>query len=98
MAQESCPALFKGVHALDAPGWVVRIVNTVFRPFLSKEIRDSLHFHGKVEELHQIISPSILPDIFGGTAGPWEGTWMKEAIEETHDEVVRKSYYGFIDM
>lgn len=97
MLQESWPMLIRGIHVLNAPGWIVAIVYACF-PLMPKHDRNALRIHRSLGELHQFISPIVLPDIFGGGAGPWEGMWMKEAIEETHEDAVRKSHYGFVDI
>ena len=97
MAQESWPMLVRGIHVLNAPRWIVAIVYALF-PFIPKHDRDSLRFHRSIGEMHHFISPSVLPDIFGGAGGPWDGLWMREAIEDTHEDAVEKSYYGFVDI
>ncbi|XP_003737117.1 clavesin-2-like [Galendromus occidentalis] len=97
LAQTSCPWHVKGFHALETPKWILGMARILQLAFLPREQRDVMHFHGRLAELHDFVSPSILPDILGGSAGKWEGSWMKEAVEKIHDGVVKKSHYGFVE-
>lgn len=92
----SFPVRFKGLHAVNNPLWGTQTLYKLFRPFLSKKLKERVHFHGdSLEELHRFVPPTVLPDIFGGTAGPFDASWLSEHVHGMHDEIVSDSYYGW---
>lgn len=98
MAQGSSPMRFKGFHVINGPARATKIVFQAFRPFLPKKVLERLHFHGSNEQLHEFIPPAMLPDTLGGETGPWCGTRLKEAMDELNEQIVRKTYFGFITL
>lgn len=96
MAQGSFPARFRGLHAINNPFWGTHALYKLFQPFLSNKMKERIHLHGDdLRELHGFVSPSILPEIFGGTAGAFDASWMSAYIYDVHDEIVSESYFGW---
>ncbi|XP_077483102.1 alpha-tocopherol transfer protein-like isoform X2 [Amblyomma americanum] len=77
-AQTYCaPILPNEAHVIRQPA-AFNFFYALMRPFMKEETIKSIRFHGKrVQELHDDISPSMLPAEYGGTApsSDWDVFW-----------------------
>lgn len=59
----------KEVHIINISPLVDTIVNFA-RPFLKEKIRQRIHFHSNLESLYKFVPRPMLPQEYGGDAGP----------------------------
>lgn len=59
----------KEVHVINISPIVDTIVNFV-KPFLKEKIRERIHIHSKLEDLYKFVPKEMLPEEYGGEAGP----------------------------
>lgn len=67
--QEAYPVKLKEVHVINVSPFVDTIVNFV-KPFLKEKIRNRIFMHSKLDTLYEHIPREILPEEYGGDAGP----------------------------
>lgn len=67
--QEAYPVKLKEVHIINVSPLVDTIVNFA-RPFLKEKIRQRIHFHSNLESLYKFVPRAMLPEEYGGDAGP----------------------------
>lgn len=79
--QDAYPVKLKEVHVINTHPLVDTIYNFV-KPFLKEKIRQRIYFHGNnLESLYKSVPKEILPNEYGGTAGPIEAmhnAWIKK--------------------
>lgn len=78
--QEAFPVKLKEVHIVN-PSPLIDAVISFVKPFLKEKIRKRIHTHTDLNELHKYIPKEMLPDEFGGIAGPIEifhNAWLKK--------------------
>ena len=51
----------------------------MIKPFLSKQVRNSIHFHDSLETLHQYVPKEILPTELGGPSGSYNNSACAQA-------------------
>ncbi|XP_066592371.1 alpha-tocopherol transfer protein-like [Prorops nasuta] len=69
--QEGMPVRLKGMHFMNtAP--VMDIILNMMKPFMKKELMDMFRMHSTMESLSEFIPLDVLPNEFGGKAGPWK--------------------------
>ena len=51
----------------------------MIKPFLSKQVRNSIHFHDSLETLHQYVPKEILPTELGGSSGSYDNSACAQA-------------------
>lgn len=86
--QEAYPVKLKEVHVVNVSPLVDTIVNFA-KPFLKEKIRNRIFIHADgMETLYKYIPKEILPEEYGGYAGP---------LDNIHNEWVKKmeSYRGW---
>lgn len=77
---------------------MVKYIYNMLWPFLSTKIRKRVYLHGtKYGDLHNHIAPSILPRSLKGSQDVVDSTWFEKLLIENHDEMVKDSYFGFLD-
>lgn len=59
----------KEVHVINISPIVDTIVNFV-KPFLKEKIRERIHIHSNLEDLYKFVPKEMLPEEYGGNAGP----------------------------
>lgn len=77
--QEAYPVKLKEVHVINVSPLVDTIVNFV-KPFLKEKIRNRIYVHGSLEKLYEYVPREILPEEYGGQAGPIQaihGTFVR---------------------
>lgn len=67
--QEAYPVKLKEVHVVNVSPLVDTILNFV-KPFLKEKIRNRIFMHSTMETLYERIPKDILPEEYGGNAGP----------------------------
>lgn len=67
--QEAYPVKLKEVHVINISPLVDTIVNFV-KPFLKEKIRERIHIHSNLEDLYKFVPKEMLPQEYGGNAGP----------------------------
>uniref|UniRef100_A0A0A9WF90 Alpha-tocopherol transfer protein-like n=1 Tax=Lygus hesperus TaxID=30085 RepID=A0A0A9WF90_LYGHE len=81
--QEAYPVRLKEVHVINASPLVDTIINFV-KPFLKEKIRQRIHVHPDLESLHKVLPKDLLPQEYGGQAGPIGDInmkWLERLIE-----------------
>lgn len=76
---EATPLRVSGVHYVNPPKFVSRLVN-FFKLFMSSKIQNRIVIHETYDTLYEYIPRDILPDEYGGTAG---------SIEKFEDNIMR---------
>jgi hypothetical protein len=66
--QEAIPIKISANHLVNCSPFFMKLLS-MSRPFLKKEVKDSLHFHSMYDSLHEFIPREILPFEYGGEAG-----------------------------
>jgi hypothetical protein len=70
----------------------------LIRMFLSKELKEKIHFHSKsYESLHKYVDPELLPSEYGGKLGPIEGEINQKFVQwvrKDNDYMVQMDRYG----
>ena len=51
----------------------------MIKPFLSQQVRNSIHFHDSLETLHQHVPKEILPTELGGSSGSYDNSACAQA-------------------
>lgn len=93
--QDAFPARFKAIHVVNQPG-IYDYIYACIRPFLKAKIVKRIHLHGSdVTSLHKHIDPEILPEEYGGKAGPFSNEWICNELYAKDDEFRKYSYYGY---
>ncbi|XP_022668303.1 alpha-tocopherol transfer protein-like isoform X2 [Varroa destructor] len=94
--QDGYPCRFKGFHVINQSSlW--DYVWAVARPFLKEKIKKRVYLHGSnMASLHKHVCPSVLPEEYGGQAGPFSWSWITRNLYERNDEFIRLSRYGYI--
>uniref|UniRef100_A0A182P2T2 CRAL-TRIO domain-containing protein n=1 Tax=Anopheles epiroticus TaxID=199890 RepID=A0A182P2T2_9DIPT len=65
--QKCCPLQLKSIHIVNN-SMLFNVLFTIFKPFISKELRDKMHFHNRdYSGLTKCISAKCLPPAYGGT-------------------------------
>lgn len=83
--QEAYPVKVKEVHVINISPLVDTIFNFV-KPFVKEKIRSRITFHNDVESLYKVVPRELLPNEYGGKAGPivelnqW---WKKKLADNT---------------
>ncbi|KAL7036743.1 hypothetical protein ACKWTF_008923 [Chironomus riparius] len=66
--QEATCIQLKQIHYVNCSSVVSKVLS-FFKPFFTKEVRESMHFHTNLETLHEFVSKEFLPIEFGGCNG-----------------------------
>ncbi|XP_053684682.1 alpha-tocopherol transfer protein-like [Sabethes cyaneus] len=94
--QEASPLRMKGAHHLNVPAGFEAIFN-VFKGFMNEKNRSRIFVHGSnFEALYQYIPKRLLPEEYGGEAGPIQAIideWVKK-IENYRDYFKEEDQYG----
>lgn len=81
--QEAYPVKLKEVHVINVSPLVDTIINFV-KPLLKDKIKNRIFVHSNLEKLYEYIPREILPEEYGGQAGPIKAihdTWIKKLEE-----------------
>lgn len=76
--QESTPTKLVEVHFINCSAVVPKLI-TFIKPFLNKEVAESLRVHTSLESLHAVMSKECLPNEYGGNIGKLDDlneAWM----------------------
>lgn len=80
--QEAVPLKMIGNHFINCSPALLKLV-ALIKPFMNKEVKESLHFHSTMETLYEKIPKEILPNELGGSAGSIQelfNDWLKVLI------------------
>ncbi|XP_050428160.1 alpha-tocopherol transfer protein-like [Adelges cooleyi] len=80
---EATPLRVKGIHYVNPPKFVSRLVS-FFKMFLPTKIQNRILIHENFESLHKHIPKDVLPNEYGGTAGSIEK--LEEELFENFKE------------
>lgn len=71
----------------------------VMRPFLNKEVLESLKIHTTLDSLHECIPKNLLPSEYGGTEFSLSELYpqIKEFLEERRDYVLNDDNWKIDD-
>jgi len=62
---DNVPVKYKAMHVINLNVFMLAVFTT-FKLLLPKKLRDRVHTHGKEDALHENITPTILPEMYGG--------------------------------
>jgi len=62
---DSIPVKYKAMHVINLNVFMLALFTT-FKLLLPKKLRDRVHTHGSVDSVHETITPTILPEMYGG--------------------------------
>lgn len=77
--QEAAPFKVVQNHFINCPPTMEKFM-ALLRPFIKKEILESIKFHTNAESLFEYLPKDLLPDELGGTAGKcdeFHKEWLK---------------------
>lgn len=80
--QEALPSDLVQTHFVNASSIVHRLLS-IMKPFMKKEVIDSIKVHTNLEDLYDYIPRELLPNEFGGTAGnlsDLRDEWVKKLL------------------
>ena len=85
-AQEAAPIRIIHSHFINCSPLMSKLM-AIVRPFLKKEVSDSIKFHSSLESLYEFVPKDILPVDFGGTAESLNEYHLKvkEVFEKSRD-------------
>jgi len=88
LIQSTFPLRFREIHIVNE-SYLFDVVFTLMKPFLTEKIRNRIRFHGAdLDSLHKYISPSILPEEYGGEQPPFDNSDMVQEINQMEDYFV----------
>lgn len=67
-SQDASPVKMVQNHFLNCSSVFIKLFKLV-KPFINKEVADSLNFHPNFETLHAMVPKECLPEEYGGSAG-----------------------------
>ncbi|KAE8749829.1 hypothetical protein FOCC_FOCC003297 [Frankliniella occidentalis] len=83
--QDCYPVRTRSMDFINAPIYVNVVLN-IFRKFMNDKLKRRVHVHGKsLNSLHKVVSPSILPEEYGGTCGTLQELrdyWLEQAVSK----------------
>lgn len=81
--QDCYPVRTRSMEFINAPVYVNVVLN-IFRKFMNDKLKKRVHVHSKsLVALHKVVSPSILPEEYGGTCGTLQELkdyWLEQAV------------------
>lgn len=77
--QEAAPFKIVQNHFINCPGIMDKFMS-LLKPFMKKEVLETIKFHSSLESLYDTVSRDLLPNEFGGTAG---------SIDDIHREWIK---------
>ena len=81
--QEATCLNLKQIHVVNCSSIVSKVIS-FFKPFFSKEVRESMYFHTNLETLYEFVSKEYLPVEFGGFDGSVD-EYMKISVDKLHE-------------
>jgi len=95
--QGGLPAKFKQAHIVNNP-YIFDLIYALAKPFLKEKLKRRIHEHGKnVENIHEHLSPDILPKVLGGNLSFDEAVdhdFMKRLMAK-NEHYKEMTTYGF---
>lgn len=79
IVQEAYPVKLKEVHVVNISPLIDTIITWV-KPFLKEKIKNRIFVHSDMESLHKMVPKDVLPEEYGGDAGPsqkYHDEWVK---------------------
>lgn len=83
-SQEAAPVKLIQIHFINCSPVVTKIVN-FFKPFLNREVVESMTFHSNIDTLFESIPRELLPNDLGGSVGEVEEffkVWKKKFMSK----------------
>lgn len=90
--QDALSIRMKQNHIVNV-SWIIRKLHAMVKPFLGKELKESMIFHESPEKLLEYLNPEIIPNEYGGTAGTIE-EMHKNAMKTIENNVARLAEYN----
>ncbi|XP_049794187.1 alpha-tocopherol transfer protein-like [Schistocerca nitens] len=93
--QEAYPLRPKGTHVINVPPGVEKFIS-LFQSFMKEKLRRRVFIHSSMETLYEHIPKKILPQEYGGEAGPIEemqNAW-KAKVESYSSFFKEDAQYG----
>jgi len=83
------PELLHALHVVNNSNVFEAAVN-FFMKFTSKDYKEKIQVHGdNLSSLHKCVPPELLPNEFGGTAGPMDTQPISKKIMAASDKLVK---------
>lgn len=96
--QEATCCNLKQIHVVNCSTIVSKVIS-FFKPFFTKEVRESMHFHTNLDTLYEFVGKEYLPVEFGGVNGSLV-EYLDKAIENLHthrDFVMNNDNFFLVD-
>ncbi|XP_077519341.1 alpha-tocopherol transfer protein-like isoform X3 [Amblyomma americanum] len=95
LIQDCFPARFKAIHIINEPA-VFGMLFSIVRRFLNEKLQQRIHFHGcDTASLHKFIPAEILPEEYGGFAGPMDNSEFVARMYRNDEVFKRDAEYGY---
>ncbi|XP_055547877.1 clavesin-1-like [Wyeomyia smithii] len=97
--QKACPFRLRSIHVVNN-SMIFNILFAIFKPFISKELREKIHFHNKDwNSLAKLIDPACLRPKYGGTlaAPEYEGRLLGDFLQLYDKYFDSLEAYGYED-
>ena len=73
LMQDVMPLRLRSINFVNEP-YLFDCIAMIMKPFFKEKMRKRMHLHGKkFSKLHELIDPSILPPMYGGTSAFLDG-------------------------
>ncbi|KAG5680468.1 hypothetical protein PVAND_009976 [Polypedilum vanderplanki] len=97
-AQEAAPIKIIQTHFINCPPIINKLI-AIIKPFMTKEVWESLKVHSTLESLYEHVSPDLLPIELGGTACSFDEIYKltKAGIESQRDYVLCDDNWKILD-
>ncbi|XP_015909534.1 clavesin-2-like [Parasteatoda tepidariorum] len=94
----SCfPGRYKGAHVIGMPKFFQVAWNMVYPFVFTLKMQKRIFIHGNdLKSLHKHISPSILPEEYGGELPPFDNSWWHKMILENNEWALDQRLYGYM--
>jgi hypothetical protein len=81
-SQEAVPLKMMGNHFINCSPIFSKLMGMI-KPFMNKEVKESLHFHTSMDTLYEKLPRELLPEELGGSAGTINDIfkdWLKKLM------------------
>jgi CRAL/TRIO domain len=84
--QDAVSYNLKEIHVINVSP-IIKSIFAVIKPFIKKELGDSIFFHSTHEGLHDIFELDVLPEEYGGNLGN-----ISDIHKDYLNDLEKKSY------
>lgn len=93
--QDAVSFHLKEIHVFNASSFV-RTIFSMVKPFIYKELRESIFLHSSQEKLAEFLDGELIPNEYGGTAGRLDEMYAT-ALKKLEDNVQLLEDFNFAE-